>query len=47
MFEAMFETMFETMKWKIIERLIKWNVLAIVPVKAQRSGHDELRRYGR
>lgn len=25
----------ETLKWKVIELLIKWNVLAVVPVKAQ------------
>lgn len=26
--------MMEALKWKVIELLIKWNVLAVVPVKA-------------
>jgi len=29
--------MFESVKWMIIRQLIKWNVLAVVPVRARRS----------
>ncbi len=28
--------MMETLKWKAIELLIRWNVLAVVPVRADR-----------
>ena len=26
--------MYDTLKWKVLELLIRWNVLAVVPVKA-------------
>jgi len=38
--------MFDMLKWKVIHLLIKWNVLAVVPVKANR-GYDAGRYYKR
>lgn len=29
--------MLESIKWQIVKLLIKWNVLAVVPVRAQRN----------
>ena len=32
--------MMEMLKWKVIELLVRWNVLAVAPVKAQYAGRN-------